>query len=134
LKGSRENPGGTTLLGKPGRNAIIWYLVLSILMACCFAAQVRSITLVCLVILLSLFINAVVRIYSVGSTIKDIEVEVLDGYKSVNDCVGPFTQVDYELLEFDFNQAVSKTYWSIAMLTLNLILQLPAYVMSAVKS
>jgi len=134
LKGSRENPGGTTVLGKPGQNAIIWYIVLSTLMVCCLAALNRGITIACIVILLSLFINASVRIYGVGSTIREIEVEVVDGYKSVNDCVGPYTQIDYELLEFSFDQAVSKTYWSLACLSLNLVMQLPAYFISFAKS
>lgn len=109
---------------------MIWYLVLSILMGCCLIAQNRGITIACLVILVSLFINASVRIYGVGSKIREIQEEVVEGYKSVNDCVGPFTQIDYEVLDFDFDQAVSKTYWSLAMLSLNLIMQLPLYIFS----
>jgi ABC-type transport system involved in multi-copper enzyme maturation permease subunit len=110
LKGSRENPGGTTTLGNPGKNALIWYMVLAILMACCLIAKERNVTLVCLAILFGLFINAFVRIFGVGTTIRETQVVIVEGYKSVNDCVGPFTQIDYEVLDFDFDQAVSKTY------------------------
>jgi hypothetical protein len=96
-------------------------------------AQVRSITVACLVILLLLFINASVRIYGVGTTIRETQVEIVEGYKSVNDCVGPFTQIDYELLDYDFDQAVSKTYWSLGLLTLSFCMQLPLYLSGAVK-
>jgi hypothetical protein len=107
LKGSRENPGGIADLGWSGAKALIWYMVLSILMSCCLMAKERRITLVCLVILFGLFINAFVRIFNVGSTIRETQVGIVEGYKSVNDCVGPFTQIDYEILGFDFDQAVA---------------------------
>jgi hypothetical protein len=86
-------------------------------MVCCLTAEKKSIFYVCSVILLSLFINAFVGIYGVGTTIRETQVVIAEGYKSVNDCVGPFTQIDYVLLDEDFDKAVSNTHWSLAMLS-----------------
>jgi len=59
----------------------------------------------------------------VETKIRHNKAIVLDGYQSVNECLGPYTQVDYTQLEFDFTRAIMNINWSLALILVNLLLQ-----------
>lgn len=56
---------------------------------------------------------ASIQVYISGRELQSFEKPIVEGYQTINHCLGPYTQVDAEVIGSYFDQAVDKAHWSI---------------------